>query len=110
MGENCGRRCPRPRGDPHFGNALVEDAGFIVLGGNLFDAAIMKTSVISKEFRTATSPTSAPRPVRGASDRLRRAGGLPTIASMTRHWISTRTACCSSEARARWANPAAAEW
>jgi dihydroxy-acid dehydratase len=29
----------------------VKDAGFIVLRGNLFDNAIMKTSVISKEFR-----------------------------------------------------------
>lgn len=30
---------------------LVRDAGFINLKGNLFDSAIMKTSVISKEFR-----------------------------------------------------------
>ena len=30
---------------------MKEDAGFIVLTGNLFDAAIMKTSVISQEFR-----------------------------------------------------------
>lgn len=30
---------------------LVKDAGFIVLRGNLFDSAIMKTSVISDEFR-----------------------------------------------------------
>ena len=30
---------------------LIEDAGFIVLRGNLFDAAIMKTSVIGEEFR-----------------------------------------------------------
>ena len=30
---------------------LLQDAGFIVLTGNLFDAAIMKTSVISDEFR-----------------------------------------------------------
>jgi dihydroxy-acid dehydratase len=30
---------------------MVKDAGFIVLKGNLFDNAIMKTSVISKEFR-----------------------------------------------------------
>ncbi len=30
---------------------LREDAGFLVLGGNLFDNAIMKTSVISDEFR-----------------------------------------------------------
>ncbi len=34
-----------------FERPLVKDAGFIVLSGNLFDAAIMKTSVISKEFR-----------------------------------------------------------
>jgi dihydroxy-acid dehydratase len=34
-----------------FAQPLVEDAGFIVLRGNLFDAAIMKTSVISPEFR-----------------------------------------------------------
>ncbi|MBV1701169.1 MAG: dihydroxy-acid dehydratase family protein [Hyphomicrobiales bacterium] len=30
---------------------MVVDAGFIVLKGNLFDNAVMKTSVISKEFR-----------------------------------------------------------
>jgi dihydroxy-acid dehydratase len=34
-----------------FDNPLVEEAGFVVLKGNLFDAAIMKTSVISPEFR-----------------------------------------------------------
>nr|WP_086492905.1 IlvD/Edd family dehydratase [Novosphingobium panipatense] len=34
-----------------FDQPLVEEAGFLVLSGNLFDAAIMKTSVISKEFR-----------------------------------------------------------
>ncbi|WP_306120754.1 MULTISPECIES: IlvD/Edd family dehydratase [unclassified Roseitalea] len=31
--------------------ALMADAGFINLSGNLFDSAIMKTSVISDEFR-----------------------------------------------------------
>ena len=30
---------------------LVDDAGFVHLSGNLFDSAIMKTSVISEEFR-----------------------------------------------------------
>ena len=30
---------------------LMQNAGFVVLGGNLFDAAIMKTSVIGKGFR-----------------------------------------------------------
>ncbi|KDN20963.1 IlvD/Edd family dehydratase [Amycolatopsis rifamycinica] len=34
-----------------FETALMPDAGFLVLKGNLFDAAIMKSSVISPEFR-----------------------------------------------------------
>lgn len=35
-----------------FDQPLREDAGFLVLSGNLFDAAVMKTSVISEEFRS----------------------------------------------------------
>ena len=52
LGENCrdaqiqDAQVIRPLADP-----LVQEAGFIVLRGNLFDAAIMKTSVISPEFR-----------------------------------------------------------
>lgn len=34
-----------------FDDPLMQDAGFVVLSGNLFDSAIMKTSVISPEFR-----------------------------------------------------------
>ncbi|MGF1593502.1 MAG: IlvD/Edd family dehydratase [Kiloniellaceae bacterium] len=34
-----------------YDNPLMEEAGFVVLNGNLFDAAIMKTSVISPSFR-----------------------------------------------------------
>jgi dihydroxy-acid dehydratase len=34
-----------------YGKPLQEKAGFLVLKGNLFDFAIMKTSVISTEFR-----------------------------------------------------------
>ncbi|NGM49773.1 dihydroxy-acid dehydratase family protein [Caulobacter sp. 602-2] len=34
-----------------FDNPLVERAGFVVMRGNLFNSAIMKTSVISGEFR-----------------------------------------------------------
>ena len=34
-----------------FDNPLKQDAGFVVLKGNLFDAAIMKTSVIDETFR-----------------------------------------------------------
>ena len=34
-----------------YGKPLKKQAGFLVLKGNLFDSAIMKTSVISEEFR-----------------------------------------------------------
>jgi dihydroxy-acid dehydratase len=34
-----------------FNNPILENAGFLHLRGSLFDSAIMKTSVISKEFR-----------------------------------------------------------
>jgi dihydroxy-acid dehydratase len=52
MGENVAQAKTR---DPDvirpYGRPLMERAGFKVLSGNLFDSAIMKTSVISKEFR-----------------------------------------------------------
>jgi len=52
MGENCrGRAIEDEKVIRPFAQPLVEEAGFIVLSGNLFDAAIMKTSVISPEFR-----------------------------------------------------------
>ena len=35
-----------------FDRPLTAEAGFLVLSGNLFDAAIMKTSVIGEEFRS----------------------------------------------------------
>jgi len=44
--ENLDQKVIRTVADP-----LKKDAGFINLKGNLFDSAIMKTSVISKEFR-----------------------------------------------------------
>jgi len=52
MGENC-HAAPKPDADViwTYDKPLVKDAGFVVLRGNLFDSAIMKTSVISKEFR-----------------------------------------------------------
>ena len=52
IGENCrGRETIDDDVIRRFDNPLVEDAGFIVLKGNLFDSAIMKTSVIDAEFR-----------------------------------------------------------
>ena len=52
IGDNCRDRMATD-GDVirSFETALMQDAGFIVLSGNLFDSAIMKTSVISDEFR-----------------------------------------------------------
>jgi dihydroxy-acid dehydratase len=52
IGENCrgaaiaDERVIRPFADP-----LLPDAGFTVLSGNLFESAVMKTSVISQAFR-----------------------------------------------------------
>ena len=34
-----------------FNKPMKQKAGFVVLKGNLFDSAIMKTSVISKSFK-----------------------------------------------------------
>jgi dihydroxy-acid dehydratase len=51
IGENC--RSTTIQDDKvirPFANPLKKDAGFLVLSGNLFDSAIMKTSVISPEF------------------------------------------------------------
>ena len=52
IGENC-RNTPiqDEKVIRKFDNPLKTDAGFLVLRGNLFDSAIMKTSVISSEFR-----------------------------------------------------------
>jgi len=52
IGENCrgvaieDEKVIRP-----FATPILPDAGFLVLSGNLFESAVMKTSVISPEFR-----------------------------------------------------------
>lgn len=52
MGDNCrGVEIEDENVIRPFAQPLKEEAGFLVLSGNLFDAAIMKTSVISEEFR-----------------------------------------------------------
>ncbi|SBV31668.1 L-arabonate dehydratase [uncultured Sphingopyxis sp.] len=52
IGENCrGAEIEDEKVIRSYEQPLVADAGFIVLKGNLFDAAIMKTSVIGDEFR-----------------------------------------------------------
>jgi dihydroxy-acid dehydratase len=52
MGDNCrDAAVVLPDVIRNFETALVEDAGFLILSGNVFDSAVMKTSVISPEFR-----------------------------------------------------------
>ncbi len=51
IGDNYrGREIQLPDVIRRFEDPLRKDAGFLVLTGNLFESAIMKTSVISKEF------------------------------------------------------------
>ena len=52
IGENCGeRRSENPDVIKTVAAPMMQDAGFVNLKGNLFESAIMKTSVVSKEFR-----------------------------------------------------------
>ena len=52
MAENCScREIVNPDVIKPIGEPMKKSAGFINLKGNLFDSAIMKTSVISEEFR-----------------------------------------------------------
>ena len=77
-----------------YGNPMMEAAGYVVLSGNLFDSAVMKISVIDKEFRDRflSDPRASER-VRGQGDRVRRAGGLSRRASRTRSWASRSSRC-----------------
>ena len=53
LGENCAKTTVQDtKVIFSVDNPLKKDAGFVVLKGNLFDSAVMKTSVISPEFRT----------------------------------------------------------
>ena len=52
MGDNCNeRRSENPEVIKSADRPILANAGFINLSGNLFDSAIMKTSVISDNFR-----------------------------------------------------------
>jgi dihydroxy-acid dehydratase len=55
-GKTVGENCEISRSRNHevirpYANPLAHDAGLIVLSGNLFDSALLKTSVINKQFR-----------------------------------------------------------
>ena len=55
-GKTIGENCAAARSQDHniirnYDNPVKEKAGFLVLSGNLFDSALIKTSVISTDFR-----------------------------------------------------------
>ncbi len=55
-GKTIGENCASSRSTNHdvirtYADPLIRDAGLIVVSGNLFDSAVMKTSVISPQFR-----------------------------------------------------------
>jgi dihydroxy-acid dehydratase len=47
-----GKRIEDPDVIRSYDKPLMKEAGFIIMRGNLFDAAVMKSSVIGEEFRT----------------------------------------------------------
>ena len=90
---------------------MKAEAGFIVLRGNLFDNAIMKTSVIDEEFRDRY--LSNPKDPNAFEGRAIVFEGpedyhAPDRRSGARH--RRDTASCSSAARGRSAIPAAPRW
>ena len=108
IGENCRQaenlnmEVIRPVSQP-----LKENAGFINLKGNLFDSAIMKTSVISPEFRDRY--LSNPDDPEAFEGRRWCSTGLRTITpiSTIRRSASTSSPYSSCAAPGRSAIPAA---
>ena len=109
IGENCAEPPDRrPRRHPPYKKPLKDKAGFLNLKGNLFDSAIMKTSVISRGVPQALPvEPEGPERLRGPRHRVRRAGGLPQAHRRSRAQDRREAASCSCAARARSAIPAA---
>jgi dihydroxy-acid dehydratase len=75
---------------------LRQDAGFLVLSGNLFDSALLKSSVISDDFRRRYLSKPGSEGIHEAQ--------------ATRIWASTRTPSCSFAGSARSAIRARPKW
>src|SRR3954451_8518780 len=103
IGENVAK-APKPDNDVirPYDQPLMEEAGMLVMGGNLFDSAVMKTSVIARSSASNTCPTRTiptPSPAAPSCSKGRR---TITPGSTIRRSTSTRTASCSSAAAAPW--------
>ena len=111
-GENCkGKRSWDREVIRTYDKPIVKEAGFLNLKGNLFDSAIMKTSVISEEFRERyLSNPDDPDAFEGTRRRVRRARGLSRAhqRSGARHRRAHRS--WSSAAPGRSAIRAAPRW
>ena len=112
MGENVkDAEAQDRRGDPPLSAPLGNAAGFKVLSGNLFDSAIMKTSVISEEFRQRyLSDPEATRTRSRAALWCSTGPRTTTRASMILRSGSTSAPCCSSAAWDRSAIRARRRW
>ncbi len=95
----------RPYDEP-----LRENAGFLVLSGNLFDSALMKTSVISEDFRKRFLSEPGKEGVFEARAVVFEGPEDYTRGSTTRAWRSTNAPSCSSETSVASATPARPKW
>ena len=111
IGENCAKSASS---DPDviypIDRPMKEDAGFLVLRGNLFDDAIMKTSVIDDEFRKRfLSNPDDPEAFEGRAIVFDGPEDYHHRIDEPRS-PSTSTASCSSAARGRSAIRAGRKW
>ena len=112
LAENCRNT---PVEDPlviwPYKKPMKTHAGFLNIKGNLFDSAIMKTSVISPAFRERyLSDPEGPQRLRRPRHRLRRSGGLSPSHRRSEAEDRRRRACCSCGAPARKAIRARPRW
>ena len=111
IGENCTGKFTEDREVIRaFDQPMLDDAGFLNLKGNLFDSAIMKTSVISPEFSERyLSDPSDPEAFEGRAV-VFEARRLPQQDQRSVTGDRRALACCSSAAPVLSAIPALPRW
>jgi dihydroxy-acid dehydratase len=112
MGEN--HELVRPSADRRvikaYDQPMMPEAGFVVMSGNIFDSAVMKTSVVSPEFRKAyLEHPDHPGLFDGRAVVFEGPEDYHDRIDDPR-WTSTRTASCSSATAARWATRVPPRW
>jgi dihydroxy-acid dehydratase len=111
IGENCSAAVIQDEAVIRpFGRPLTQKAGFLVLRGNLFDSAIMKTSVISQEFRERyLSDPDDPDAFEGRAIVFDGPEDYHARIDDPALGVDERS-CCSCAAQVRSAIPVAAKW